>query len=124
MSGPIRLVTAALGRCAHRLPARRLHRLPGRRSRGNCAYSSTEEAASLRDFGDRPLVVLTAGSGSSADWSAQQDALATLSTDSVHRVVKGFDHASMVTDEEGAGAATRAILDVVSSVRTGRPLAE
>jgi aspartokinase-like uncharacterized kinase len=70
------------------------------------------------------LVVLTAGSGSFADWSAKQDALATLSTDSVHRVTKGVDHPAMISDEKGAGATTRAILDVVSSVRTGRPLAE
>jgi len=87
------------------------------------AHSSTEEAASLRDFGDRPLVVLTAGSGSDAAWSAQQDALATLSTDSVHRVVEGINHPGMVADEKGAAATTRAILDVVSSIRTGRPLA-
>ncbi|HEX2176236.1 MAG TPA: alpha/beta fold hydrolase, partial [Nocardioidaceae bacterium] len=87
------------------------------------ANSSTQEAGSLRDFGDRPLVVLTAGTGSDADWSAQQDALSTLSTDSVHRVVDGVDHPAMVTDEKGADATTQAILDVVASIRTGRPLA-
>ena len=85
--------------------------------------SSTEAAASLRDFGDRPLVVLTAGSGSPAGWSAKQDALATLSPDSVHRVVNGTDHAGMIANEKGAAATTRAILDVVSSIRTARPLA-
>jgi pimeloyl-ACP methyl ester carboxylesterase len=52
------------------------------------ANSSIEQAASLHDFADKPLVVLTAGSGSSADWSAKQDALATLSTNSVHRVIR------------------------------------
>jgi pimeloyl-ACP methyl ester carboxylesterase len=85
--------------------------------------ASTEAAASLRDFGDRPLVVLTAGSGSPAEWSAQQEALATLSTDSIHRVVEGIDHPGMIADGDGAAATTRAILDVVSSIRTGRPLA-
>lgn len=74
------------------------------------ASSSTEEAASLRDFGDKPLVVLTAGSGSPVGWSAEQDALATLSTDSVHRLVKEIDHAGMVAEEKGATATTRAIL--------------
>jgi copper chaperone CopZ len=49
--------------------------------------ASVEEAASLRDFADKPLVVLTAGTGSAVDWSAKQEALATLSTDSVHRVI-------------------------------------
>jgi pimeloyl-ACP methyl ester carboxylesterase len=49
--------------------------------------ASVEEAASLRDFADKPLVVLTAGTGSAVDWSAKQEALATLSTDSAHRVI-------------------------------------
>jgi hypothetical protein len=87
------------------------------------ASSSAEQAASLRDFADKPLVVLTAGTGSDADWSAKQNALATLSTDSVHRVIKGTNHAALIADEKGAAATTRAILDVVSSVRTARPLA-
>ncbi|MDQ3880753.1 MAG: alpha/beta hydrolase, partial [Chloroflexota bacterium] len=64
-----------------------------------------------------------AGSGSDAEWFAQQDALATLSTDSVHRVVEGVDHVGIVADDDGAAATARAILDVVSSIRTGRPLA-
>jgi pimeloyl-ACP methyl ester carboxylesterase len=87
------------------------------------ASSSAEEAASLRDFADKPLVVLTAGTGSDADWLAKQNALATLSTDSVHRVIKGTNHAALIADERGAAATTRAVLDVVSSVRTARPLA-
>ncbi|CAA9498600.1 MAG: hypothetical protein AVDCRST_MAG69-1747 [uncultured Solirubrobacteraceae bacterium] len=87
------------------------------------ANSSTQEAASLRDFGDRPLVVLTAGSGSAAGWSAQQAALATLSTAGVHRVIKGIDHAGMITDQKGAAATSQAVFDVVSSIRTARPLA-
>jgi hypothetical protein len=77
----------------------------------------------LRDFADEPLVVLTAGSGSAAGWSAQQDALATLSTDSVHRVIEGTDHGAMVADGKGAAATTRAILDVISAVQSARPLA-
>ena len=48
--------------------------------------------------------------------------IVTLSTDSVHRVIEGTDHAGMIS-EEGGAATTRAILDVVSSVRTARPLA-
>ena len=87
--------------------------------------SSTAAAAALRDFGNKPLLVLTAGNGNGSPpgWSADQDALATLSTDSVHRVVEGIDHAGMVAEEKGAAATTQAILDVVSSIRTARPLA-
>ena len=47
--------------------------------------SSAEEAAALRDFADRPLAVLTAGRGSAPGWSAEQDALAALSTDPLPR---------------------------------------
>jgi hypothetical protein len=82
-----------------------------------------EEAASLRDFADKPLIVLTAGTGSAADWLAKQETLAALSTDSVHRVISGTDHMGMIADARGAAATTRAITDVVSSVRTGGTVA-
>jgi pimeloyl-ACP methyl ester carboxylesterase len=83
--------------------------------------SSVEQAAALADFADKPLIVLTAGTGSATSWSAEQEALATLTTDSDHRVISGIDHPGMIADEKGATATTRAILDVVSSVRTARP---
>ena len=83
--------------------------------------ASTEQAALLRSFADKPLVVLTAGSGSSADWLAKQDALATLSTATDHRVVEGIDHPGMIAEGKGAAATARAIVDVVSSVRTAQP---
>jgi pimeloyl-ACP methyl ester carboxylesterase len=110
-----------------------LHRLVGFRTASDLrstideyaqGSSSIEQAASLRDFADKPLVVLTAGSGSAADWSAKQKSLATLSPDSVHRVIEGTDHATLIEDGMGATATTRAILDVVSSVRNAQPLAE
>ena len=84
--------------------------------------ASMDQAASLGDFGDKPLVVLTAGSGSDAEWKAAQDDLASLSTDSAHRVVDGASHGEMTLDEDAAAATSQAILDVVSSVRSGRPL--
>ena len=64
------------------------------------ANASVEQAASLGDFADKPLVVLTAGSGSDAAWSAAQNHLATLSTNSVHRVIDGATHESLVADED------------------------
>lgn len=84
--------------------------------------SSTREAAALRNFAGKPLVVLTAGVGHDAGESAAHDALATLSTGSVHRVVDGVDHMGMIVDEDGAAATTRAILDIVASIRTAAPL--
>lgn len=86
------------------------------------ASASVEQAAALRDFADKPLVVLTAGSGSAAGWSAKQNHLATLSTNNVHRVIDGATHDSLIADEEDAAATTQAILDVVSSVRSDGPL--
>jgi len=81
-----------------------------------------EQAAALRDFGGKPLVVLTAGRDHDAAWTAAQNRLATLSTNSAHRVVAGATHQSIVADETDAATATRAVLDVVSSVRSSGPV--
>ena len=62
------------------------------------------------------------GSGSDAAWVAFQEDLASLSTNSVHRVIDGATHGDMVADEGAAAATSQAILDVVSSVRRGEPL--
>ena len=85
---------------------------------------SVKQAASLTDFGSKPLFVLTAGSGSDASWFETQDLLARLSTNSAHRVVEGASHQGLVADREGAAATTQAILDVVSAVRSGAPLTQ
>jgi pimeloyl-ACP methyl ester carboxylesterase len=87
------------------------------------ANAAVQQAASLTDFADKPLVVLTAGVGNDATHSAAQDHLATLSTNSVHRVIAGASHEGLVGDKEFAAATTQAILDVVSSVRNQKPLA-
>jgi pimeloyl-ACP methyl ester carboxylesterase len=84
--------------------------------------ASIAQAAALRDFGAKPLVVLTAGSQHDAAWTASQNHLATLSTNSVHRVIDGATHEALIGNEKDTAATTHAILDVVSSVRTERPL--
>jgi pimeloyl-ACP methyl ester carboxylesterase len=86
------------------------------------ANASTVQAAALTDFAGKPLVVLTAGSGSSSGWMADQDHLATLSTNSAHRVIEGATHAALLHDEQYAAQTTQAILDVISSVRNDAPL--
>lgn len=86
------------------------------------ANASMEQAASLGDFADKPLAVLTAGSGSDAAWLAKQDEMATLSTNSVHRIINGATHAALVADEKYSAATTQAILDVVSSTRSTEPM--
>jgi hypothetical protein len=82
------------------------------------ANASTEEAAALGDFADKPLIVLTAGSGHDAAWSAAQNRMARLSTNSVHRVIDGATHEDLIGNQEDAAATTQAILEVVSSVRS------
>ncbi len=88
------------------------------------ANASGAEAAMLTDFGDKPLVVLTAGAGTDATHNAAQNKLATLSANSSHRVIKGASHPALIYDQRYANATTQAILDVVSSVRNNQPLAK
>ena len=87
------------------------------------ANASGAEAAMLTDFGDKPLVVLTAGAESDPTHDAAQTKLAALSTNSSHRVVDGASHAGLIFDEQYAKVTTRAVLDVVASVRNAAPLA-
>lgn len=84
--------------------------------------ASMADAAALRDFDDRPLVVLTAAVGHPPSWFAAQDRLATLSTDTVHRVVDGATHEALVAEQAHAATTARAIRDVVGAVRSGRSL--
>ncbi|GAA4399049.1 hypothetical protein GCM10023168_05790 [Fodinibacter luteus] len=86
------------------------------------ANTSMEQAASLRDFGDKPLMVLSATVGNGAGWEGKQERLAALSTDSVHRSVDGASHDALVGDETHAATTSRAILEVVAAVRHGQPL--
>jgi pimeloyl-ACP methyl ester carboxylesterase len=83
-----------------------------------------QEAASLRDFGDKPLVVLTAGVGHDESWMTEQGETTTLSTNSVHRVIEGASHQGMVDEEQYAADISRAVSDVVASVRNSQPLSQ
>jgi pimeloyl-ACP methyl ester carboxylesterase len=77
-------------------------------------------AAKLASLGDRPLAVLTAGTGSAASWAAEQNDLARLSSTSVHRTVAGATHQSLIDDKSDAGQSSRAIGDVVRAVQRKR----
>ena len=44
--------------------------------------------------------------------------MATLSTNSLHRIIAGATHEDLIGNQEDAAATTQAILDVVSSVRS------
>ena len=86
------------------------------------ANRSVPEAGRLRSLDAKPLIVLTAERGNSKGWMADQNKTVTLSTNSLHRVVPGATHASFVENPDHAAAVTRAIHDVVVSVRTEAPL--
>lgn len=87
------------------------------------ASDSMRDAAGLRDLGDKPLVVLTAGAGHDAGWFAARDHLATLSSDTSHRVIGGATHEGLVADPRHAAGTAKAILAVVTSLRTEQPAA-
>jgi pimeloyl-ACP methyl ester carboxylesterase len=86
------------------------------------ANRSEAEAGQLRNFAAKPLVVLTAARGNSKGWMGDQNQSTTLSTNSVHRVVPGSTHDSLVDNPQHTAAVTQAIHDVVTAVRTGAPL--
>jgi pimeloyl-ACP methyl ester carboxylesterase len=77
-------------------------------------------AAKLTSLGDRPLAVVTAGTGSLAGWSGEQNDLATLSSTSVHRTVAGATHQSLIDDKRDAAQSSRAIGDIVRAVQKKR----
>jgi pimeloyl-ACP methyl ester carboxylesterase len=76
-------------------------------------------SASSPPLGHRPTVVLTRGDEKNADREASHAALAALSTDARHAVIAGAGHEIHLFQP---AAVVQAIRDVVSSVRTKRPL--
>jgi pimeloyl-ACP methyl ester carboxylesterase len=83
---------------------------------------STAQSRRLRSLGDKPLAVVSAGTQSSG-WLELQDDQVTLSPNSMHRVVKGATHTSVVYERSDAQATSAAIVEVVAAVRNDRPLA-
>ena len=83
---------------------------------------------STNGLGDRPLVVISAGERSPGTFSASywlrlQDGLAALSSNSLHRVVEGATHESLLFEKHDARVTGAAILEVVDAVRNNQPLA-
>jgi hypothetical protein len=83
-------------------------------------------------LGDRPLIVLTASDHSEQglppqsvaqferDWRGLQAGLASLSSNSQHRLVEGSRHGTLQTTY--AGVTSYAIWRVIEAARTGQPL--
>jgi pimeloyl-ACP methyl ester carboxylesterase len=82
--------------------------------------TALDQAKELTSLGDRPLIVVTAGSEQQAGWLAAQDVMPGLSTASVHRLMRDATHNSLVTGADAASS-SQAILDVLASIRGGTP---
>jgi pimeloyl-ACP methyl ester carboxylesterase len=80
--------------------------------------AALQQAQTLTSLGDRPLIVVSAGSGQQTGWLEAQDELPQLSTNSSHRVLPAATHSSIITGID-AEASSQAILDAVTSLRTG-----
>jgi pimeloyl-ACP methyl ester carboxylesterase len=80
-----------------------------------------QQSSALTSIGDRPLIVVTAAAEADPGWLAAQENLPRLSTASVHRVMAAATHNSLISGVDAA-ASSRAILDVLASVRVGTPL--
>ena len=86
------------------------------------APTQTLRPGSEGSLGNKPLGVVTAGE-SEPSWLKRQDDLATLSSNSIHRVVKGATHESLLYERSDAQATSAAIDEVVAAVRNDRQLA-
>jgi pimeloyl-ACP methyl ester carboxylesterase len=87
------------------------------------APTQTLRLGSQGSLGNKPLAVVTAPKQAEPGWLKQQDDLATLSSNSIHRVVKGATHTSLLYDRSDSQATGAVIEEVVAAERNGRPLA-
>ena len=65
--------------------------------------AALQQALAFKSLGDRPLIVVTAGSGQQAGWLEAQDRLPALSTNSSHRVLPTATHISIITRRRRRG---------------------
>ncbi len=90
----------------------------GARDEINSIPATLQEAQALTSFGDRPLIVVTAGSEQQRGWIEASDQMAKMSTNSAHRVITQATHDSLISGDD-ASTSSRAILDVVAAVVNG-----
>jgi pimeloyl-ACP methyl ester carboxylesterase len=75
------------------------------------------QAAAFTSIGNRPLIVVTAAKEAPTGWLPLQDEMAGYSSNSGHRILPNTNHLELIEEKSGAAQASRAILDVVDSVR-------
>jgi pimeloyl-ACP methyl ester carboxylesterase len=82
---------------------------------------TTAQVRSTGSIGDEPLAVISAGEQSSG-WLELQYELAALSSNSIHRVVDGATHESLLYDRRDTRVTSAAILKVVEAIRNDQAL--
>jgi pimeloyl-ACP methyl ester carboxylesterase len=86
------------------------------------APRAMQQADSLVSLGNRPLMVLTALKDAQEGWSALQNEVPKLSSNSSHWTLSSATHSSLLEDKADAASASQAIREVVAAVRTSKPL--
>ena len=81
-----------------------------------------EQAGSLVSLGNRPLIVVTALKDAQEGWTALQGEVPKLSSNSSHWSLATATHAALVANKEDAALSSQAIREVVTAVRTAKPL--
>lgn len=81
-----------------------------------------DQTRALTSLAGKPLFVLTADLGQQKGWSAAQDKLATLSTNSRHQTAEGATHTALLEEKDFASVTGGAIGAVVHAARSGDPL--
>ena len=84
---------------------------------------TTAQVRRAGSLGDTPLAVITAGEQSSV-WLEMQDELAALSPNSIHRVIEGATHESLLYNKGDSQVTSAAIHKIVEAVRNDQPLTE
>jgi hypothetical protein len=83
-----------------------------------------DQTKALTSLDGKPLFVLTARLGQQSGWSAAQDKLATLSTNSRHQTALGATHATLLEEEKFASVTSGAISAVVQAARSGETIGQ
>jgi hypothetical protein len=82
--------------------------------------TALDEAAKVTSIGDKPLIIVSAGTGTVQGWAEAETAQLSLSTNAVQRVVTGATHDSLLASD--STNSTQATLDVVAAVEDGTPV--
>lgn len=84
--------------------------------------TTLSQAMGLTTIGDKPLVIVSAPVEAQRGWMDAQKTMASLSSNVSQRIATDQSHASLIESESGAAIATKAVVDVLASIRTGTPV--